>query len=206
MPKQGRERPKLGGGGKIVPFNVVNTATRARLAAKLEPLETLLAAVPLARAVVPMKVILTPKALAKSHWRDKLFNQGSCPVIGAGKPGELFLRGSQRGIVVLKRRILHGEDKQIEKEISAVKEVRPITAEDRLNRLAVDKLFASATDVQGRRAVKVKLFNFSDPDTQGAEVARFENQLQGKALSFIRHPQYKDQDVYTVACKAQEDV
>ena len=54
--------------------------------------------------------------------------------------------------------------------------------------------------------LKVKLFDYSDPKTQDSELAAFESQLQSKALSFIRHPQYKGQDVYTVKCKTDGDV
>ncbi|MBI5818677.1 MAG: S8 family peptidase [Verrucomicrobia bacterium] len=206
MPKQGVEKKKHGGGGKIKPFGAVTSATRARLVAGLEPVETLLADIPLDRPVLPLKAILAAKALAKSHWRDVLFNPNSCPIIGVGKPGELFLRGSREGIHTLKRRILHGEREQMVKEISAVKELRPIAPEDRLNGITVAKLFSAAPEVRGRRAIKVKLFNYSDPDTQANEVGGFERQLQGKALSFIPHSQYKGQDIYTVTCKTEADV
>ena len=52
----------------------------------------------------------------------------------------------------------------------------------------------------------MKLFDYSDPDTQASEVAQFENLLHGKALSFVRHPQFKGQDIYTVTCKVEYDV
>ena len=89
MPKQGVEKKKPGGGVKPEVFTPVTSAVRTRLAASLEPVERLLASVPLSRPVVPLKAVLTPKALAKSHWRAALFDEKSCPVIGAGKPGEL---------------------------------------------------------------------------------------------------------------------
>jgi hypothetical protein len=171
MPKQGIEKKKPGGGVKPETFTPVTPAMRTRLAASLDPIEKLLASVPLRRPVVPLKAILTPKALAKSHWRDALFDEKSCPVIGAGKPGELFLRASHEGIQTLKRRILHGHGDQLQKEISAVKELRAFVAEDRLNGVAPAKLFSAAPDVRGRHPIKVKLFNYGNLDTQTSEVA-----------------------------------
>ena len=133
LPKQGKEKKKPGGGGKTMPFSAVTPTTRARLTTGLEAAERLLVNLPLSRPVIPLKAVLTAKALAKSHWRDELFDQKSCPIIGAGKPGEIFLRGSRDGIHVLKNRILNGEREQLVKEISALKELRPIHPDDRLN-------------------------------------------------------------------------
>lgn len=206
MPKQGIEKKKPGGGSKSEIFTPVTPAVRARLAGGLDPVERILERAPLNRPVVPLKAILAPKALAKSHWRNALFDERSCPVIGAGKPGELFLRGSRGGVQTLKKRILHGDRDQLKKEISAVKELRPIQPEDRLNGIPAAALFSAAPDMRGRRPVKVKLFNYSNAETQANELAEFESQLQGKALSFVRHPQYKQQDIYTVTCKIEADV
>ncbi|MDR3405893.1 MAG: S8 family peptidase [Chthoniobacter sp.] len=206
MPKQCAEKRKPGGGGKIKPFAVVTTAVRHRLLAELEPVEKLLATVHQNRPVVPLKAILTPKALAKSHWRDALFDERSCPVIGAGKPGEFFLRGSREGLHTLKRRILTGDREQLVKEISAIKELRPIEPKDRLSGIPPEKLFLAAPKAKDRRAIKVKLFNYSNPSTQADELAGFESQLQTKTMSFVRHPQFKGQDIYTVTCKTADDV
>lgn len=206
MPKQGVEKKKPGGGTKPAMFTPVTPAARLGLINNLGAVERLLASAPLRRPVVPVKAVLAPKAIAKSHWRNSLFDEKSCPVIGAGKPGELYLRASPEGIHVLKRRIRHGGGDQLLKEISAVKELRPIMAEDRLNGVEPAKLFSTAPDVRGRRPIKVKLFNYSNPDAQTSEVTEFESQLQGKALSFVRHSQYEGQDIYTVTCKSEADV
>lgn len=206
MPKQGMERPKRGGGGKIENFYPVTSALRTKLITGLDSAERLLVNVPSSRPVVPLKATLVAKALAKSHWHDALFDQKSCPVIGAGKPGEIFLKGSREGIQTLKRRILNGQNRQMVKEISALKDLRPILPEDRLNGVSPNKLFSVAQETHGRRALKVKLFDYSDPKTQDSEMAAFESRLQSKTLSFIRHAQYKGQDIYTVTCKTEADV
>ena len=206
MPKQGKEKKKPGGGVKPQAFTPVTPAVRKRLAAGLEPVERLLASVPLNRPVLPLKAVVIPKALAKSHWHDALFDEKSCPVIGAGKPGELFLRASHEGVHTLKRRILQGSGDQLQKEISAIKELRPVMAEDRLNKIPAQELFSAAPEVRGRRPIKVKLFDYSDPEIQTHEVAQFESQLQSKALSFVPHAQYQGQNIYTVTCKSEADV
>jgi serine protease AprX len=206
MPRQGVEKPKHGGGGKIENFHPVTPALRTKLITGLDSAERLLANLTSNRPVVPLKATLVAKALAKSHWHDALFDQRSCPVIGAGKPGEFFLKGSREGIQTLKKRIMHGQNKQMVKEISALKDLRPILPEDRLSGISPNKLFSAAQETHGRRALKVKLFDYSDPKTQDSEMAAFESRLQSKTLSFIRHAQYKRQDIYTVTCKTEGDV
>ena len=52
----------------------------------------------------------------------------------------------------------------------------------------------------------MKLFDYGDPDLQARERAAFEAGLQANAISFVRHPQYKGQDVYTATCRREGDV
>ena len=87
-----------------------------------------------------------------------------------------------------------------------MKELRAIEPVDRLSGHTVTELFAAAAMAHGRRAVKVKLFDYGDPDMQVHERAAFEAGLQSNAISFVRHPQYKGQDVYTATCKTEGDV
>jgi hypothetical protein len=206
MPRQGREKKKTGGGGQAKPFVPVTGAMRQKLVHGLDNAEQLLSRASLQSQVVPLKASLVSKALAKSHWQDALFDTRSCPVIGAGKPGELFLRGTRHGIHLLKRRIEHGDSQQMVKEISALKELRPVEPADRLSGQTPGKLFAAAPVAHGRKAVKVKLFDYGDPELQARERAVFEAGLQGNAISFVRHPQYEGQDVYTATCKTEGDV
>lgn len=188
------------------PFAPVTEATRHKLVHGLDRAEQLLAHGSLQNRVVPLKAVLVAKALAKSHWQDALFDQRSCPVIGAGKPGELFLRGSRQGIGLLKKRIEHGNTLQTVKEISALKDLRPVEPADRLSGKSTRDLFAAAPVAHGRKAVKVKLFDYGDVDIQAHERAVFEAGLQSNAISFVRHPQYEGQDVYTATCKSEGDV
>ena len=81
MPRQGKEKKKTGGGGKVEPFTPVTTKARQRLVDGLAAAEQLLARVSLQNRLVPLKASLIPKALAKSHWQNALFDQSSCPVI-----------------------------------------------------------------------------------------------------------------------------
>jgi hypothetical protein len=75
-----------------------------------------------------------------------------------------------------------------------------------LGGVAADALFAAAPLAHGRKALKVKLFDYSNEGVQASEVASFESQLQARAISFVRHAQYRGQDVYTVTCKSERDV
>ena len=206
MPRQGKEKRKTGGGGEVKPFTPVTDAARQKLVHGLDSAEQLLARAPLQNQVVPLRASLVTKALAKSHWQEALFDERSCPVIGAGKPGEIFLRGSRHGISLLKRRIEQGSTQQVVKEISALKDLRPVEPADRLSGQTPRDLFTAAPLAHGRKAVKVKLFDYGDADMQAHERASFEAELQANVISFVRHPQYKGQDVYTATCKTEGDV
>jgi serine protease AprX len=206
MPRQGIEKKKPTGGSKPKPFKRVTPLLRARLISGIEPAEKLLSTDPLAAPIVPLRIILETKALAKSHRKDALFNEHTCPIMGAGRPGELFAKGTIQGLKSLRSRLAHGESPQVIKEISAIKELRPVTPKDRLGSLEADTLFAKAHMVRDQHFVKVKLFTTGSEREQNDLRTAFEAQLQRRPISALRNPQYRGQDIYIVGCRSSEDV
>jgi serine protease AprX len=206
MPKQGIEKKKVGGGPKPKPFKPVTPQLRSRLLGELASADHLLDVQPLTRPVVPLRIILETKALAKSHRRDVLFNENTCPIVGAGKPGEMFAKASRQGLKALRVRIARGTAPQLEKEISAIREIRPLNDTDRLSGLKAEELFKNAHVIRDRRAVKVKLFNYNNEQEQMRAKLAFEEQLQSQTISAVRNPQYRGQDVYTVTCRSVDEV
>ncbi len=206
IPNQGKERKKQGGGGKCVPFQKVTPQMRTNLTLSLDTAEKLLDGDRLSGAVVPLKVKVRPEAIAKSHWRGGLFNEGTCPVVGAGKPGEFYLRGTKKGINHLRNLIGSNNSDQVLKEISAIKELSPFNAEDRLGGADPNAIYDKAPGVGERRAVKVKLFSPGAENYRKEEILAFERQLQSNSISFVRQAQFEKQDIYVAICRSREDM
>src|SRR4051812_17039363 len=89
---QAQEQKKPPGGGPPVPFKAVTSQFRKRLISSVADVEKVLATAPARSKSVPARVTLEKKAQAKSHRPTKLFGADTCPIIGAGKPGELFVK------------------------------------------------------------------------------------------------------------------
>ena len=206
MPRQGIEKKKPAGGSKPKPFKRVTPQVRARLITSIEPAEKLLTNSPLSAPIVPLRITLEDKALAKSHRKGALFSENTCPIIGAGGPGELFAKASIHGLRNLRSRLAHSETPQAIKEISAIKDVRPVTAEDRLGPMEADTLFEKAHSMRDQHFVKVKLFESGNESEQNDFRAAFEAELQRRPISALRNPQYRGQDVYTVGCRSADDI
>jgi hypothetical protein len=97
------------GGSPPKPLKAVTAHFRNTLAVRLGEIERALDIAPSQSKVVPLTVTLEDKALAKSHRPTELFNSRTCPVIGAGKPGQLYVKGTPNGVAALKRLIKEGD-------------------------------------------------------------------------------------------------
>lgn len=129
---QAQEQRKPGGGKAPTPFKKVTPQFRQRLISSVGNVEQYLRTAPSQSKIVPARVTLEKKAQAKTHRPTRLFSADTCPIIGAGKPGELFVKMSPRGANALKHRIRVGISPHLEKAISTVHEIAPIEAKDRL--------------------------------------------------------------------------
>src|ERR1039458_226184 len=103
MPKQYAERKIPSGGTAPKPFRTVDAKYRARLSTQVSALRT--AIIPQVRrtGVAPVRVKLISKAAAKSHRPENLFSPQSCPIIGAGRLGELFVKRRRKGSTASRR-------------------------------------------------------------------------------------------------------
>lgn len=159
LPDQGDSKRVSGGGGKVQPFRSVDPAFRRSLSTRILALRD--AIEPAARRIgaAPAKVRLVPKALAKSHRPERLFSDETCPIIGAGRPGELFIRATPGGVNALNRLIRTGRSKQLVKEISTIDTIEPITSDDRLNRRTPHDVLRHSPKRHDGYVTKVQLFD-----------------------------------------------
>src|ERR1035438_1232347 len=98
MPKQGMERKVSGGGAPPKPFRPVDARYRGRLSNQVAAIRA--AIVPQIRTsgAAPVRVKLLSKAVAKSHRPEHLFSPQSCPIVGGGSLGELFVKATPQGL------------------------------------------------------------------------------------------------------------
>jgi serine protease AprX len=203
---QAQEQKKPGGGKAPTPFKKVTPQFRQKLISSVGNVEQYLQRAPSQSKIVPARVTLEKKAQAKTHRPTRLFSADTCPIIGAGKPGELFVKMSPGGANALRHRIRVGISPHLEKAISTVREIAPIEARDRLAGIAPDVLFETAPKDGEHRLFKVTLFDYGNPDEQDASIIEFETLLFSRDIPGTREEMYKSQDVYTVRCKSADEI
>jgi hypothetical protein len=179
---------------------------RTRLCVHLAEARQICAQAPGISKVVPMRVSLVKKALAKSHRPTGLFGTRTCPIIGAGKPAELYVKGTESGIRALQSQIERSSSQGAIKEISAVKDIRAVEPADRLQGRRAEHVFSAAPQHERKAVVKVSLFDYRNATDEEAKIAAFELVLTERGLQFTRHETFRSQEVYSVECTSAEDV
>ena len=96
MPKQGAERRVQGGGTPARPFRTVDTKYRTRLSNQVSAIRNAVVPQMKRTGAAPVRVKLLSKAAAKSHRPEHLFSPESCPIVGSGRLGELFVKATPR--------------------------------------------------------------------------------------------------------------
>jgi serine protease AprX len=127
LPKQGKERPVRGGGGKKPPFRPVTRAYRQSLARQIEAIREATRTEMTAVAAAPVRVKVLPKAVAKSHRPEALFSPRTCPIVGGGRLGELFVKATPAGLNALTELIEAGDSDVLVKEISSIETIEAVT-------------------------------------------------------------------------------
>ncbi len=146
------------------------------------------------------------KALAKSHRPENLFSPETCPIVGAGQQGELFLKGNQSGLEKLLRLIEKNSSKQIVKELSTIEFIEPITPQFRRNGIeALDILKRSPRGKDGF-LTRVRLFDFADEDDQAKLISDFFESCKGRRLSPMLGGYSANSNLHVVECRHVDDV
>src|SRR6188508_2678722 len=115
LPRQGKEKKVSGGGSKPLPFRQVNSDFRAGLVSQVSAIRKVLTGqrVP---APAPLRVRLHSKAVAKTHRPEQLFSKATCPIVGAGTLGELFVKATPNGLDALTTLLKTGQSPELLKQ------------------------------------------------------------------------------------------
>lgn len=207
MPKQGTESRVKGGGAPPVPFREVNTAYRTSLSSQVDAIRR--AIVPQIKTVgaAPIRVKLISKAAAKSHRPDKLFSKNSCPIVGAGRLGELFVKATPEGLDTLTALIEDNYTDRIVKELSCVESIEPITAVHRRGGISSKDLLRKSPRGKNGFVARVRLFNFGSSDDQELIVSDFQRVCRAQKIPINFNSGYSPSSfAYEVECRNEEDV
>jgi serine protease AprX len=206
MPKQGTERRITPGGTPPKPFRTVDGKYRSHLSSQVAALRS--AIVPQVRrtGTAPVRIKLLSKAAAKSHRPEHLFSSESCPIIGSGRLGELFVKATPEGLDRLADIIENNESDRMTKELSCVEAIEPITPVYRRGG-------AEARDVlrrspRGKRGfiTRVQLFNLGAVSDQAKLVDDFESTCQTRNIPLSRDGYSPTSFTYGIECRDVDDV
>lgn len=206
MPKQGAERRVPGDGGPKTPFRTVDAEYRQRLSNQVLAIEAaVLSQLGTAKAA-PVRVRVISKATAKSHRPDTLFSEQSCPIIGSGGVGELFIKATARGLSKLKDTINANESEQIIKELSCIESIEAVTpALRRCGQSADDVLRRSPRRGNGF-VTRVRLFNLGGDEDQSSLVEDFVNSCNTLGVAINSKGYAKQSWTFAAECRSVAEV
>jgi hypothetical protein len=173
MPRQGMERPVLGGGGPVHPFRDVTREFRGLLSNQVRAIRAAIAPIVPRTGGAPVRVKILPKASAKSHRPEHLFSNQTCPIVGAGGLGELFVKATTDGLDSLDKMIQTNTADRMVKEISTIEAIEPITPDFRRQGISSEELLRHSPRRGTTFATHVQLFDFGLGRGQDALVTDF---------------------------------
>jgi serine protease AprX len=206
MPKQGTERRIQAGGSPPEPFRTVDANYRSHLSNQVAALRNAIVPQIQRTGTVPIRVKLIPKAAAKSHRPQQLLSHQSCPIIGSGRLGELFVKATPAGLDCLSDLINNNQSERIIKELSCIEAIEPITPVYRRRGIeAMDVLRRSPRGKQGF-VTRVRLFNFGMDGDQPELVNDFESACRQRNIGLSQEGYSSSSFTYAIECKNVADV
>ncbi len=206
MPKQGAERRVPGGGPPAKPFRAVTPEYRRSLTTQVSAVRDALSSQITRIGAAPIRVKLLSKAAAKSHRPEHLFSHQSCPIIGAGRLGELFVKATSKGLETLAGMIASNRADQIVKELSCVEVIEPITPAYRRGGLNSQEVLRRSPRGKQGFITRARLFNFGADDGQAKLVEDFQDACRRRELRFCQGGYSATSFTYEVECRTVEDV
>lgn len=207
MPKQGTERKVPGGGTPPKPFRTVDVKYRAHLSTQVSALRT--AVVPQIRnaGAAPVRVKLLSKAAAKSHRPENLFSPQSCPIIGGGRLGELFIKATPEGLDRLADIIENNKTDRMTKELSCVETIEPVTPTYRRGGLEAKDVLRRSPRGKHGFITRVGLFNFGADSDQPKLVEDFKSTCRKRKIRIRSNRGYSPSSfTYEIECRNVDDV
>lgn len=206
MPKQGSERRVPGGGSPPKPFRPVDAAYRGRLSKQVSAISKAVSSQIKTTGVAPVRVALISKATAKSHRPQQLFSEQTCPIIGSGRLGELFVKATPTGLENLVKTIEENDSDRIMKELSCVEAIEPITPKFRKGGVSSTDLLRASPRRSHGFVTRVRLFDFESPEDQEKVLLDFQESCRKQKLKIGVRGYSSTSLAYEVQCRDVEQV
>jgi len=206
MPKQGTERKIKPGGTPPKPFRTVDATYRSRLSHQVKAIRSAIEPQVSRSGAAPVRVKLLSKAAAKSHRPEHLFSHQSCPIIGAGRLGELFVKATPQGLENLAEIIETNESDRITKELSCVDTIEPVTPAFRRGGVEARDVLRRSPRGKDGFVTRVRLFNFGADGNQPRLVEDFESACRRRDIRVTRGGYADTTFTYEVECRSVDDV
>lgn len=133
------------------------------------------------------KVTLIPEALAKTYQPKAVFNDKTCPIIGAGALGELYVSATPVGIRKLADRIMHGDGKVATAHISTIDRIEPYSLQ--LPPGLQPRALAAPKQKEKAKRLRCRLFQHPGQDTAASDQA-FVQFAESKGASRVERMAY----------------
>lgn len=206
MPKQGTERKVQTGGASPEPFRTVDSKYRSRLSAQVSAIRTAIVPQIPGAGAAPIRVKLLSKAAAKSHRPENLFSSQSCPIIGAGRLGELFVKATSQGLSRLADIIENNDSERMTKELSCVDAIEPVTPAYRRGGMEAKDLLRRSPRGKDGFIARVRLFNMGGDVDQEKVVKDFEETCRAHNVRMSQDGYSEGSFTYEIECRNVDDV
>jgi serine protease AprX len=206
LPKQGTERTVPYGGSPPRPFRQVDASYRSSLSHQVSAIREALIPQLERMPSVPVRVKLLTKAVAKSHRPEQLFSHDTCPIIGAGSLGELFLKATIDGLSKLKNKIERNQSERIVKELSCVDTIEVVTPVYRRRGIEPNTILRGCP--RGRRGfiARLRLFNIGSDEDQSSLISNFKNVCRIRRIRVNSDGYTAGNLVYAAECHSAADI
>lgn len=206
MPKQGVERRVLGGGTPPRPFRVVDDQYRQRLANQVTAIQESVLSNLAGLKAAPVRVKVITKAAAKSHRPNTLFSDQSCPIIGNGGLGELFIKATPDGLIKLKETIESNRSDRIEKELSCIESIEAVTPMLRRKGASAEDILRYSPRSKNGFISRVKLFSFGADGDQQILANEFISACKERGIKLDQRGYALQSWVFSAECRSVSDI
>lgn len=206
LPKQAAERKVLGRGSPPKPFRDVDNKYRNHLANQVAAIQESILPHLGAIKAAPVRVKVIAKAAAKSHRPETLFSDQTCPIIGSGGLGELFIKATPKGLAKLKTSIENNKTDRIVKELSCIESIEAVTPMLRRKSASAEEVLRSSPRSQNGFITRVKLFNFGADEDQYAIAKEFLAACKAQGVNLNPNGYSPLSWTYAAECRNVSDV
>jgi len=206
MPRQGKEKKVSPGGTPPKPFRTVDVDYRMSLSNQVNAIRETIIPQSKQIDIAPVRVRLLKKAVAKSHRPEHLFSSETCPIVGAGCLGELFVKATPMGLKKLDDVISKNHTDRIIKEISCIESIEPVTSTYRRQGIEAKDVLRKSPRGEKGFITRVRLFNFGNNADQSKLVTNFEDVCQKRGIQLRMDGYSSSSFTYGAECLTVEDV